>query len=85
MLRTPVSGSLVTQTVAVRYGAASKPGVEIGTGSVARPPPGRVRSSPVMTTSWHGAFSTNSGGIGLSIAFIQMSPSSSTATPMPRA
>ena len=40
MFWTPVSGSLVTQSVAVRYGAASKPGVEIGTGRSFRPPSG---------------------------------------------
>jgi hypothetical protein len=85
MLRTPVSGSLVTHTVAVKYGAASKPGVEIGTGKVASPPPGRVRSSPVITTSWQGASSTKMGGIGLSSARSQISPRSWTLTPMPMA
>ena len=39
----PFSGSRVTHSVAVRYGAASKPGVEIGTGSVANPPPGLLQ------------------------------------------
>ena len=39
------------RSVAVRYGAASKPGVEIGTGSAASPPPGRASASPVTTTS----------------------------------
>ena len=35
----PLSGSLVTQSVAVRYGAESKPGVDMGTGRLASPPP----------------------------------------------
>ena len=39
----PLSGSLVTQSVAVKYGAASKPGVEIGTGSSFSPPSGLRR------------------------------------------
>ena len=34
----PQSGSLVTQNVALRYGAESKPGVEIGTGRSFSPP-----------------------------------------------
>ncbi len=51
----PLSGSLVTQSVAVKYGAASKPGVEIGTGRSFKPPSGFFSSSPLMTISWHGA------------------------------
>ena len=39
----PLSGSLVTQSVAVKYGAASKPGVEIGTGRSFKPPSGFFR------------------------------------------
>src|SRR5712692_503949 len=36
-LRTPVSGSLVIQMAELKYGALSKPGVEMGTGSSSRP------------------------------------------------
>ena len=85
MLRMPVSGSCVMQSVAVRYGAASKPGVDTGTGRVFRPPFGRRRSSPVMTTSWHGGDVTVTGAIGCAIAFIHAVSISSTGRPMPTA
>jgi hypothetical protein len=81
----PLSGSLVTQSVAVKYGAASKPGVEIGTGSNFNPPSGFFRSSPLMTTSWHGAELTRTGLIGCATASIQALPISSTGLPMPMA
>ena len=84
MFCTPLSGSRVMHSVAVRYGAESKPGVDTGTGSAARPP-GAFRASPVITTSWHGAALTTTGAIGLAIAFIQASPISSTLRPMPAA
>src|SRR5580704_19160656 len=83
MLAMPFSGSLVMQSVAVSVGAASKPGVDTGTGKMARPPPGTVRSLPVMTTSWQRAVLTSTGGIGLAIAFIQAALISSTAQPIP--
>ena len=83
MLRTPVSGSLVTHSVAVKYGAESNPGVEIGIGNVASPPPGLRKSSPVITISWQGGLSILVGGIGVAIARFQTSPISSTLTPMP--
>ena len=81
----PVSGSRVTHSVAVRYGAASKPGVEIGTGSRARPLPAPRSSSPLITTSWHGGDDTATGGIGLAIAFSHAASISSTGRPMPTA
>src|SRR5260370_33545932 len=49
MLRTPVSGSRVMQSVAVRYGAGAKPGGEIGTGKLPHPPP--VRRQPSLRTT----------------------------------
>ena len=79
----PKSGSLVTQNVALRYGAESKPGVEIGTGRSFSPPSGLRRSSPVMTTSWQRAALVLIGGIGCAIASIQRLPMSSTAARMP--
>src|SRR6478609_2111429 len=83
MLRMPLTGSLVTQSVAVRYGAASKPGVDTGTGSALSP--SVFNAAPVMTTSWHGASLVGTGGIGWAIAAIQASPISSTGRPMPSA
>ena len=85
MLRTPVSGSLVTQIVAVRYGQASKPGVEIGTGSAFSPPSGARSASPVITTSWQAPWFTVTGGIGFWIALSHAVPMSSSATPKPSA
>ena len=52
ILGMPFSGSLVMHSVAVSVGAASKPGVDTGTGNMARPPPGFFKSLPVITTSW---------------------------------
>ncbi len=85
MLQTPVSGSRVMQSVAVRYGAASKPGVEIGTGRLARPPSGQaqIRHPLLATTSWHGGELTATGQIGFAIAPSHAVPISSTAQPMP--
>ena len=80
----PFSGSRVTHSVAVRYGAASKPGVEIGTGRRASPPPGSVSASPVITTCWHGGDVTDRRD-RVAIACIQVSPISSTGLPMPTA
>ena len=42
----------------------SQPGVEIGSGMPSRPLPGLSSALPVMTISWHGAFSTMRGAIG---------------------
>ncbi len=81
----PVSGSRVTQSVAVRYGAASKPGVEIGTGSPANPLPGPRRSLPWMTTAWHGGEDTAIGAIGWAMACTHAASISWTGRPMPMA
>jgi hypothetical protein len=82
MLRMPLSGSAVMQSVAVRYGATSNPGVEIGTGRLAKPRPETRRSSPLMMTSWQGGEATITGAIGLAIAFSQSVPISATARPI---
>ena len=68
MFGTPSSGSFVIQVAAVKYGPASKPGVDTGIGSASRPLPSPRRSSPVSTTSWHGASSTRRTGTGFAIA-----------------
>ena len=73
----------MTQKVALRYGAESKPGVETGTGRSFSPPSGLRRSSPVMTTSWQRALLVWIGGIGCAIASIQRLPMSSTSARMP--
>ena len=46
----------------------SQPGVEIGSGMPSSPLPGLSSALPVMTISWHGAFSTTRGGIGFCAA-----------------
>ena len=71
--------------VAVRYGAASKPGVDIGTGNSLSPPSGWRSASPLITTSWQAAVVTRVGAIGLAMARSQASPISSTGRPMPSA
>ena len=62
-----------------------QPGVEIGTGRLAKPLSGRRSSSPLMTTSWERGEFTRMGGTGLAIARIQAAPMSLTAHPMPTA
>ena len=69
------------QSVAVRYGAESNPGVDTGTGRRASPPPGRLSSSPVSTTCWQGGDLTLIGAIGPAIARIQASPISADRLP----
>ena len=46
---------------------------------------GRRRSSPMITTSWHGGADTAIGGIGCVIALSHAAPISSTGRPMPTA
>ena len=65
--------------------AKLKPGVEIGTGNALSPPSGFFRSSPLITTSWHGAEFTRTGGIGWLMACSQAEPISSIGRPMPMA
>jgi hypothetical protein len=57
--------------VAVSVGALSKPGVDTGIGSASKPFPSPFSASPVITISWHAAFSTTFGGIGPASAFSQ--------------
>ena len=83
MFCTPVSGSRVIVLVEVRVGAASKPGVETGIGRASSPLPSPSRSSPVSTTSWQGASSTITGGMGLAMAACHFGPISSTGTSIP--
>ena len=75
----PVSGSRVITQAAVIYGAASKPGVEIGNGSDSNPLPAPSKSLPSKIISWHGAAdrSTIIGSIGFAIAFCHAGPMSS--------
>ena len=79
----PLSGSFVMQLVAVRVGALSKPGLEIGIGSISAPLPSPTRSSPSITTSWHGASLTRRGGTGLAMALSHLAAMSASGTPMP--
>src|SRR3974390_1790158 len=83
ILAMPFSGSLVIQSVAVNVGAASNPGVETGTGRRARPSPGFLRSSPVITTSWQLPRSTTFGGIGLATAVAHAERMRSTGQAIP--
>ena len=83
MFCTPVSGSFVMYCDSVVYGALSQPGVEIGTGIASRPMPGLSRSSPMITISWQGAFSTIRGGIGLVAALFHVASIWSSSQPMP--
>jgi hypothetical protein len=47
--------------------------------------PSARSASPSITTSWHGASFTATGGIGSAIARIQASPISLTGWPIPMA
>src|SRR6516162_8176759 len=58
-LRTPLSGSLVTQR-GVRYGPASLPGVQVGMGNLFR-----STDEPLWAISLHGPVLTTTGAIGL--------------------
>ena len=78
MFCTPVSGSRVTTQAAVKKGAASKPGVEIGTGSDSRPWPGPCSAAPSSTISWQGGLVTSTGGMGWAIARSQAGPMASS-------
>src|SRR5438067_1336598 len=68
---TPVSGSLVMKPMAVRYGALSHPGVEIGTGRLSRPRSGSLSEAPLTTTSWQTPVATIRGVVGAHRARVQ--------------
>ena len=54
--------------VAVKVGALSNPGVEIGIESISKPLPSPCKAAPSMITSWQIGFSTMTGAIGFCMA-----------------
>ena len=80
----PVSGSLVIQWQAVKYGPLSNPGVEMGTGNSSRPPCSRS-PSPTWISSLTGPVSTISGASGAATAADHFSKLLPGSQPMPKA